>query len=69
MHTLQIFEELAKLKTYQESLLFLSANKYLKIQENITDEYVDTLIFQGEGGFIFLNKNKDTKEWFIEWSL
>ena len=69
METIKIFEQLCKIETYQDSLLFLSANENLKIVENKTDEYLDILIFKGENGKIYLSRDKDTKNWNIEWSL
>ena len=69
METIEIFEQLCKKETYQESLLFLSANKNLKIVGNKTDEYLDTLIFKGKDGSIYLSSDKDTENWNIEWSL
>ena len=69
METIKIFEQLCDIETYQESLLFLSANKNLKIVGNKTDEYLDILIFKGEDGNIYLSRDKDTKNWNIEWSL
>lgn len=69
METIKIFEQLCKIEPYQESLLFLSANKNLKIVKNKTDEYLDTLIFEGKDGRIYLRRDKDTENWNIEWSL
>lgn len=69
IETIEIFEQLCKKETYQESLLFLLANKNLKIVKNKTDEYLDTLVFKGTDGNIYLSCDMDTKNWNIEWSL